>query len=60
MTELAAGVIQVDATTTTPEGPRGLETRGLSVLETLLEIHERGGIVHDTLAGDTKLSVRRT
>ena len=59
MTELAAGVIQVDATTTS-EGPRGLETRGLSVLETLLEIHERGGIVHDTLAGDTKLSVRRT
>ena len=59
MTELATGAIQVDATTT-PEGPRGLETRGLSVLETLLEIHERGGIVHDTLAGDTKLSVRRT
>jgi hypothetical protein len=59
VTEVAAGVMQVDATTT-PEAPRGLATLGLSVLETLLEINERGGIVHDTLADDTRLSVRRT
>jgi len=30
-----------------------------AVLETLLEINERGGIVHDPLAGNTKLGVRR-